>query len=208
MLRKTYIEISRQSFCHNIAQFKKCLPPGGQLMAVVKADGYGHGAVQTALVAQAEGVAWAGVALVEEGIELRQGGVTLPILVLGAWPKEALPYFEQYQLTPTIHSPESARLLQDFAKAKGYQQPVHLKVDTGMGRIGFGPSQLFEFWEHFDSFDHLRVEGIDSHLARADEGLDEPTVTQFTRCAPLHHRGHGCPLYASLDPYRQFVRNL
>lgn len=179
MLRPTYVEIDLKAIGHNIAQYRAALPSDGALMAVVKADGYGHGAFEVCRVAQEEGVEWAGTALVEEAVELRHRGIKLPILVLGPFSLKALPYFEQYQLSATAYSLESAQRLQDFAAQQNYVQPVHLKVDTGMGRLGLNADQLRQFLKK--DWPNLRIEGLESHLARADEGEDAATLEQLHR---------------------------
>ncbi|OGH01969.1 MAG: alanine racemase [Candidatus Lambdaproteobacteria bacterium RIFOXYD1_FULL_56_27] len=179
MLRKTFVEIDLAAVRWNLAQYKAALPVGGELMAVVKADGYGHGALEIAQVAESEGVAWAGVALVEEAVELREKGIRMPLLILGAWPTEALPYFAPYQITPTIHNLESAWALEHYCAKLGQPQKVHLKLDTGMGRLGLNAEQLQTFLAQ--RWEWLVVDGLDSHLACADDGQPEPTLTQLRR---------------------------
>lgn len=179
MLRKTFVEIDLAAIRWNLAQYKAALPPGGELMAVVKADAYGHGAYEVTQVAESEGVAWAGVALVEEAVELRKKGIRMPLLILGAWPTEALPYFSPYQITPTLHNLESAWALEQYCARLGQSQKVHLKLDTGMGRLGLNAEQLQKFLDR--RWEWLVVDGLDSHLACADEGTAEPTLTQLRR---------------------------
>ncbi|MDT8445533.1 MAG: alanine racemase [bacterium] len=179
MLRDTYLEIDLGAIRHNLAQYRAALPSDGALMAVVKADGYGHGAFEISRTAQEEGVEWIGTALVEEAVELRQQGIRLPILVLGPFSDQSLPYFEQYQLSATLYSLDAAKRLRDFAAKQHYRQPAHLKVDTGMGRLGLNASQLREFLS--EDWSPLYLEGLESHLACADQGEDEATLDQIHR---------------------------
>jgi len=179
MLRKTYVEIDRSALRWNLQQYLKALPPGGELMAVVKADAYGHGAVEVAKVSEAEGVSWLGVALVEEGASLRDEGIELPILVLGPWNQESIPEFSKHQLTPLIYSLESAQRLQAYGAEHQIYYSVHLKVDTGMGRLGLNRAQLNQFLD--TSWPNLMVEGLSSHLAQSDSGVPQKTLEQIHR---------------------------
>ena len=179
MLRKTFVEIDRSAIRWNLQQYRSLLPPDGQLMAVVKADAYGHGAVEVAKIAETEGVAWLGVAMIEEGLQLRDAGISLPILILGAWPEEGIPYFYQQQLTPMVYNLESAQALEQYGKHHQMNFPVHLCVDTGMSRLGLNREQLNQFLSL--SWPHLLVEGVQSHLASADKEDPNPTLMQLHR---------------------------
>lgn len=138
-------------------------------MAVVKADAYGHGAVPVARAALAAGAKWLGVALVEEGAELRGAGIAAPILVLGAvFPQEA-PDAVGHGLTVAVCGRESPLALDGAAAVQGRTAAVHVKVDTGMGRLGVPPAEAAGFVEWLASLPHLRVEGIFSHFSAADE---------------------------------------
>jgi len=138
-------------------------------MAVVKADGYGHGAVPVARAALEAGTEWLGVALVEEGTELRRAGIGAPILVLGApFPGEA-DEAVGHDLSVTVCGREAPLALDRAAASAGTTAAVHVKVDTGMGRVGLPPEEALEFVAWLSGLPHVRVEGILSHFAAADE---------------------------------------
>jgi len=179
MYRNTFVEIDRAALHRNFQQYHNILPPGGELMAVVKADGYGHGAIEVSKIAETEGVTWLGVATLDEGIALREAGIELSILVLGPWTIDSIPGFSEHHLTPLVYSLESAEGLQAHGEASGIYYCVHLKVDTGMGRLGLNREQLNTFLGR--SWPNLLVEGITSHLAQADSGIPQKTLGQIHR---------------------------
>lgn len=167
--RPTYVEIDLAAIRHNFLEVRRRLGPAGRILAVVKADAYGHGAQRVAPALAAAGADLFGVAIVEEGIELRNAGVQQPILVLGGfYPGQELSLL-QHELTPCLFDLESARRLETIAAAAGVVWPYHLKVDTGMGRIGFQPEELAAVLPQLAALPHLRMQGLLSHLALADD---------------------------------------
>lgn len=170
--RKTFVEVDLDAIRHNLKEHKKFLPHGASMMAVVKADGYGHGSIPVLRAALEEGADWAGVALVEEAITLREAGFNLPILLLGGWSPDVIPAFIQYGITPSVFSPQSADELNRYAKQQGVEIKVHLKVDTGMGRLGLWKQQLIEFLASPEKYENLVIDGVFSHLSSADEDSD------------------------------------
>ncbi len=172
-LRPTRAEIDLDSIGHNVSEFRRLLGPDVQIMAVVKADGYGHGAVETARKALQAGASRLGVALLEEGLELRRAGIEVPMLLLGHTDPAAVPLLLKYRLTPTLFGLERARLFSSCCAAEGGTLPVHLKVDTGMGRIGVRPGGAAAFIDHVSRLPGLKLEGIFTHLSSADEDSDE-----------------------------------
>lgn len=166
---RSYAEIDLDAIVHNIREFRKLIPASTNLMAVVKADGYGHGAVPVAKAVDPE-VDFYGVALVEEGVILRQHGITKPILVLGVVPVMQYDLLFQYQITPTIFQLDKAKLLSALAIEKNQQLSVHLAVDTGMSRIGVYPDQAAAaLAAEIAQLPNLELEGIFTHFAKADE---------------------------------------
>ncbi len=151
-------------------------------MAVVKADAYGHGAVLCARRLAAEGADWFGVALPEEAWQLRDAGITTPVLCLGGfWPGQEAGLLAQ-NITPAIYRLDMAESLDRAARAAGVVAPYHVKVDTGMGRLGFDDSTAGEFADALKQFKHIRLEGLMTHFAGADEpALDEFTARQTAR---------------------------
>jgi len=167
--RPTHVEIDLEALRHNLQQVRRQVGPDRQILAVVKADAYGHGAARVAPELQAAGADCFGVALVEEGIELRRAGIVRPILVLGGLYPEQEEDIVGHALTPCLFDLPAARRLNAYALATGRLLPYHLKVDTGMGRVGFRPEEIPAVLGEFASLEALTMEGVISHLALADE---------------------------------------
>jgi alanine racemase len=150
-------------------------------MAIVKANAYGHGAVACARRLASEGAEWFGVALPEEGIELRASGITQPILCLaGYWSGQA-GLCIQHRLTPVVYRVDMIESLDKAASDAGVVVDVHLKVDTGMGRLGVRHDQLSEFVNALGSFRSVRIDGLMSHLAAADDAACRPLTRDQLR---------------------------
>ena len=140
------------------------------MLAVVKADAYGHGACEVAEVALQEGASMLGVASLEEGAALRQRGIKSPILILGCTdPRQNLSLLEM-QLTPTVFSWEAASSFSQQAQARGKRAAIHVKIDTGMGRLGLAdPRDTIAFLERVAALPGIILEGVYTHFAAADE---------------------------------------
>ena len=161
-------EIDVDAFAHNIRTVQDCLPRECEVMAVIKADAYGHGAAPLAEAALAAGAAWLGVARCLEGAALRQHGIRAPILVLGpTWPEEVEALLH-HRLTPTIGSCVDADRLNREAGRHGLTCPMHLKVDTSMSRYGVMPRDCPAFLGRLVNWQHLHLQGVMTHLATAD----------------------------------------
>jgi alanine racemase len=167
--RPTWAEIDLDNLAFNFRSVRDFVGPGLKYMAVVKADAYGHGAVECARRLESEGVDWFGVALPEEGVELRQAGIRKLILCLGGFWHGQESVALNYNLTPVVFQIEKARTLNEAAKSRGTGVAVHVKVDTGMGRIGIRHDQVAAFAEELRHLDHLRLEGVMTHFAAADD---------------------------------------
>jgi alanine racemase len=166
--RPTRVTVDLDAIRHNVRTLK---PDGAELMAVVKANGYGHGDVPVALAALDAGATWLGVALVEEGLALRLAGVEAPILVLSEVPDGSEAVALAHRLTPTLYTAEGLRRL--AAAARG-RVGVHIKVDTGMHRVGVWPSEDAAGFVRDAVGAGLEVEGIFTHLAKSED--DEVTT--------------------------------
>ncbi|MBE3577215.1 MAG: alanine racemase [Limnochordales bacterium] len=167
--RPTWVEVDLKAIASNVAAIKTLLPPGTRLMAVVKANAYGHGAVPVAQASLAAGAEWLGVATPAEGWELRQAGIDAPILVLGAaWPFEA-EWYLRGDLRATVTALDEAEALSEAAARVRGRVLVHVKVDTGMGRLGVPFDRAAEFVAAISRLPHLEVEGLFSHFATSDE---------------------------------------
>ena len=165
-------EINIDAFAYNLRTVRGCLQPGCDIMAVVKADAYGHGAAVLAEAALANGATWLGVARCLEGAALRQQGIRAPILVLGpTWPEE-LDALLHHRLTPTVGRCEDADRLNREAARHRLTYPMHLKVDTSMSRYGLLPRECVAFLDKLDEWPHLRLQGVMTHLATADAADD------------------------------------
>lgn len=200
----TVAEIDLGALAHNLGEIRRAIRPGVGILAAVKADAYGHGAVPVARALEREGVSMLGVARIEEGIELRRGGVEIPILVLSGVPSGGVPPFEsleehvvelvRHRLTPVLFDVGVAlaidRMLQkrDLEVPEGMPPQVrldyHLKVDTGMGRLGVDPGELRSALAVLSRAKNLRLTGALTHFADADSGSESAqafTKEQFQR---------------------------
>lgn len=176
-------EVNLEAIARNFRAVCALLTPGTRAMAVVKADAYGHGAVPVARRLLAAGAEWLGVAGVAEGLELRRAAIDAPVLLLqGIHPSQA-PRALELDLTPIVYSRETAEALAAAASRAGRRLPVHVKVDTGMARLGVNGDELGSFLEWFKGFDSLEIEGICSHMALAEEPESALSVRQKERFA-------------------------
>lgn len=169
MLRPTWVEIDLAKFRYNVNKIRRKIAPPTKILAVIKADGYGHGALPLARLAGEEQIAFLGVATPEEGIELRQAGIVLPILIMGSvYPFSNFQEIIRHRLTPTIASLSVLENLINFTTDPSQRIPVHLKVDTGMGRIGVSPEQAPALAKKIVAHKNIFLEGVYTHLACAD----------------------------------------
>jgi len=150
-------------------------------MGIVKANAYGHGAVPVARALVAAGAPMLAVAIVEEGLELREAGIATPVLVLGAAFDDAYDTLVRNRLTPVVFTVEHVRRLSAAAREAGVRVNAHLKIDTGMGRIGVLPAELPALIEAFREAPELELEGVCTHFACADQGPRTATEEQLTR---------------------------
>ncbi len=192
--RPTWAEIDLNNLAANFNHIKQRVSPTARVMAVVKANAYGHGAVECARRLAREGADWFGVALPEEGIELRTAGITQPILCLaGYWPGQAAGCI-RHGLTPVVYHLEMIEALNQAAANAGVIADVHVKIDTGMGRLGVRFDQLSEFVAALSQFRNVRIDGVMTHLAAADDASCQPlTRDQIQRFedAIAAFRDHG-----------------
>ncbi len=187
-MRGAWIEIHLEAIRKNIRFLKSRISPSTKFMGVVKADAYGHGAVPVARILEQEGTDQFAVAIAQEGVELRQAGFHQPILVLGRVFEDDYSLIFQYDLTPAVFSIDQAESLNNAAQKLGKILPVHLKVDTGMGRLGFlaNAPETVDSILHIAKLPNLRAEGIFSHLATASR-ISDPSYCnmQFEKFTAL-----------------------
>jgi alanine racemase len=195
-LRPTRVQVDLAAVRRNVGLLK---PAGAELMAVVKADAYGHGDVEVARAAVEGGATWLGVALVEEGLRLRRAGVETPILVFSEFPPGSEPAALAAGLTPTLYSGEGLRAL--AAATSGRRVGVHVKVDTGMHRVGVWPPERTASFVDDVAASGLTPEGLFTHLARSEEdaATTREQLAVFLRAAEdVRAAGHGpCLLHAA-----------
>ncbi|MDR3038414.1 MAG: alanine racemase [Candidatus Adiutrix sp.] len=177
--RPTWAEIDLAAIGHNAGYFKARLSPGARLCAVVKADGYGHGAAPVARAALAAGADCLAVAILDEALSLRAAGFTEPVLILGHTPLMAAPLVVAHRLTQTVYDLDQARALAAAAGALGLTAKVHLKIDTGMGRLGVPPAEAGPLAAAINRLDHLELEGAFTHFAQADAADKTSALKQF-----------------------------
>jgi alanine racemase len=176
--QRAWVEIDRSALVHNVQQIQRLLAPNTKIMAVVKADAYGHGAIDVARILIGEGVEWLAVATVTEGIELRSAGIVAPILILGAANSQTqVNAIVKWDLQPTICTIDQAILVSKTAGASQPNQPisVHLKLDTGMSRLGANWHQAVDFFGEVADLPYLQIGSLYSHLATADD-LDQTVL--------------------------------
>lgn len=166
--RPTRAEIDLSAIWHNTIALKSLIDPSSRLCAVVKADGYGHGAAPVAAQALRAGADYLAVAVLDEALSLRAAGFSGPLLILGYTPPQQAVLVAENGLTQTIYNLQQAEALNAAAAALAVMVKVHLKIDTGMGRLGVAPGQAGDFAQGVDRFSNLLIEGIYTHFAKAD----------------------------------------
>lgn len=183
-LRGAWLEIDLAAYRHNVAAMRRWLAPHTHLMAVIKADGYGAGALPLARVAVEAGADRLAVATVGEGIRLRQAGIRHPILLLSLVPAQAWATALRNGLELTMSAPSDLELLAATARDLGLQASVHLKVDTGMARVGTETGSIGSMLSLVLGTDGLDLVGLSSHLASADD----PDPTSMRRAQEIFRR--------------------
>ena len=166
--RWAWYEVNLGAVRHNAFEARKFISPGCQLMAVVKADAYGHGVIECAKAAISGGASWLGVATVDEGVRLRDAGFDVPILVLSEPPAATIPILLTRKITPVIFSPEFALLYGEIADHHNMVGPYHLALNTGMNRIGVRAEDAMEFLSQVNFHRGLELTGVMTHFATAD----------------------------------------
>ena len=180
VLRPTHVEVDLARLSANYRAIQAHVAPAA-VMPILKANAYGHGLVEVARHLQTLGAPYLGVAFLEEGILLREAGVTTPILVLGGIIGNQVPLFLEYDLTLTASSVEKLGQIEEAARAMGVRARVHLKIDTGMERIGVHYYSAEALLEASLACTHFAVEGIFSHFANADAADPAHSTLQLAR---------------------------
>jgi alanine racemase len=176
-IHPTWLEIDLSSIRNNICQLQKI--SGTPVMAVIKANAYGHGIVETARTAEKAGVKWLGVARLDEAVQLRQQGIKTDILILGHTIPEGVKIAANLNICVTIHNIETYNLYNDLAGQISTPLRAHLKIDSGMGRLGFFDQESIRFLQEICQHSKIQIEGIFTHLAKADEPAAGTTELQL-----------------------------
>ncbi len=202
MDKRTWAEVDLDAIAHNIKEIRKITNPDAQIMAVVKADAYGHGFLEVTRTLLENGADRLAVAMLQEGKQLRSRGVTVPILVLGALGGETAEDLINFDITPSVFSYDFAKALSYEAERKEKVVKIHIKIDTGMSRIGFlagdNDEEIVDEIFKISKLPYIEIEGIFSHFAASDEADKTYTLLQFERfmnvCQALEERGVRIPI--------------
>lgn len=199
LTRSVWAEVSLENIAFNVQQICRVIGAQSELMAVVKANAYGHGALEVAHTLLSNGTQWLAVALPEEGVRLRRAGVSAPILVLGAVSAEELEVCVAQDLVVTVFEPHIAKLLSEAACRLQKMARVHIKVDTGMGRLGLPPHEAVDLVEMVQRLPGLEIQGVFTHFACADCPDLQYTQWQWRRFQQvmntLRNKGIAIPYY-------------
>jgi alanine racemase len=166
--RPTWLEIDASAIANNVRMLKQFIGANVTLMAIVKADGYGHGAVLTAQTALANGAEYLGVANIQEALDLRTAGISAPIFVMSYTPFDAVRLAIQNNLTISLYDTQQAIAFDHAARDAGQKLRVHIKVDTGFGRLGMDTTEIMALFRQLRGMVYLDIEGIYTHLSSAD----------------------------------------
>ena len=176
---RSWVEVDLDNFTHNWHEIRKLVGPDVKILSVVKADAYGHGAIEISNVALKNGATYLGVANADEGVQLRVGGIDAPILILSPSMGLEIDEIIKYNLTPSVSDIGFARELQKKLKKAQVKRPIHVEVDTGMGRGGTIHSEAFRVIEEILELPNLAVEGIFTHLSSSEVEGDDYNERQW-----------------------------
>lgn len=192
-----WLEIDLDNLAQNIRVVREWVSPRAKLMMVVKADGYGRGAIPVAMVARREGINSFAVSSLDEGLELRAAGIWDTILIMGPILPLQADDIVAADLIPAVYNMDLANALDGAAGRAGIKVPVHIKVDTGMGRLGVRPGELLEFYRQVAALPNVQVQGVYSHFATAgqpDHGFARKQLELFHAAVrTLQSAGHDVP---------------
>ncbi len=172
-------EVDLSAIAHNVEAIKQHIGSQVTLIAVVKANGYGHGMVEIARTALAHGSSYLAVARLEEGVQLREAGIAAPVLVMNYTPPNNIEAGVAHDLTLTVTEPAIVERVSHHARHQAKTGRVHVKIDTGMGRFGLLPDEVLPFFEQVAAYPNVEFEGIFSHFAVADLADKSYTWQQF-----------------------------
>lgn len=219
MHRPTWVEIDLSALRHNLLAIKKTAGPGVKIMGIVKADAYGHGDYEVCRVLLNHGVEILGIAILEEGIQLRDKGIQAPLLLLGGLFEDQIDAVIQYNVIPAVYDLKLARVLSKRAHELHKTIPVHVYVDTGMGSIGVRYDKAVEFVKSLRDIKNIFIDGIYTHCSSSDEKESAYTNLQIRRFRdvlttldaikigiPVRHMANSGAIIGYPDAYFTMVR--
>lgn len=219
MHRPTWVEIDLSALRHNVLAIKRTAGPGVKIMGIVKADAYGHGDYEVCRVLLNHGVGMLGIAILEEGIQLRDRGIQAPLLLLGGLFEDQIDAVIQYNVIPAVYDLKLARVLSKRAYKLHKTVPVHVYVDTGMGSIGVRYDKAVEFVKSLHDIKNIFIDGIYTHCSCSDEKESAYTNLQIRRFRdilttldamkigiPLRHMANSGAIIGYPDAYFSMVR--
>lgn len=177
--KPNWVEIDLDAIAHNCREVKKWIGEKTELAAVIKGNAYGHGIVKVAQTALENGATRFAAARVDEGVVVRKAGIEAPVFVLGYVPAEEMETVVKWRITPPIMHWHTAKAVSELSSAQGVITPVHVKVDTGMGRFGLLPDEVVDFVERLIELPGIRLEGLYTQFAVADEADKTYTYQQW-----------------------------
>ncbi|MBC7329935.1 alanine racemase [bacterium] len=213
-----WAEIDLNAIIHNLKQIQRFVGENVKVMAVVKADAYGHGIEEVAKAISSQGNFYFGVSSLQEGIKLREAGIKSPIVNLLPTLPEDIKETIHWNITPIISNGKIAHLINEESKRQGRICPVHIKIDTGMGRLGISPDVALDFVLRFREYENLSLEGIYTHFASADSDLDftKHQLSIFLEVLkeirergieiPLKHCANSAAIFSLKDSHLDMVR--
>jgi alanine racemase len=177
--KPNWVEIDLDAIAHNCREIKRWIGEKTELAAVIKGNAYGHGIAMVVKTALENGATWFAAARVDEGVVVRKAGIEAPIFVLGYVPAEEMETAVRWRITPPIMHWHTAKALSEISSAQGVVTPVHVKVDTGMGRFGLLPDEVVDFVKRLVELPGIRLEGLYTQFAIADEADKTYTYKQW-----------------------------
>ncbi len=218
--RPTWVEIDLDAIRENTINIKKLCGEKTGIMGIVKADGYGHGSIQVSKILIEEGVRYLGVSSLDEGIVLRKSGIDHPILILGYTPEEQLEDTIEWNINQTIYDLDTAKILAEEGKERNRKVKIHIKIDTGMGRLGFrGRENIINSIVEINKLASLEIEGLYTHYSVADQKDKAYTSDQLNQfldiCKtleklnihiPLKHTANSAAVIDMEDTYFNLIR--
>jgi len=176
---RSWVEVDLDNFCRNWAEIRRLVGPRVKILQVVKADAYGHGAIEISNMALKNGASFLGVANADEGVQLRVGGIDAPVVILSPATDSEIDEIIKYHLTPSVSDLQFARELERRLEKAGMKMPVHIEIDTGMGRGGTVQKEAFPMIQEVLRMPHIGVEGIFTHLSSSEVEDDDYNGMQW-----------------------------